>query len=158
MPSLRPIGAGDHAWVLALNTIFETEISPLTEESLRALLDTAFMARAVAAKSGFMLAMDERASYESANYLWFKRRYPRFVYVDRVVIADHARGRGLADALYGVLIEKARAAGQSRIVCEVNFQPPNPASDAFRARMGFREVGQATLPSGKVVRYFELPL
>ena len=40
------------------------------------------------------------------------------------------------------------------MVCEVNAEPPNPASDAFHAALGFTEVGQATLNRGKVVRYF----
>jgi predicted GNAT superfamily acetyltransferase len=40
-------------------------------------------------------------------------------------------------------------------VCEVNAEPPNPASDAFHAAMGFAEVGSATLGGGKQVRYFE---
>ena len=47
-----------------------------------------------------------------------------------------------------------RAAGHARVVCEVNSDPPNPASDAFHAALGFAEVGQAVLATqGKVVRY-----
>jgi hypothetical protein len=39
-------------------------------------------------------------------------------------------------------------------VCEVNSNPPNPASDALHASLGFREVGQATIHQGsKTVRY-----
>jgi predicted GNAT superfamily acetyltransferase len=40
------------------------------------------------------------------------------------------------------------------VVCEVNSEPPNPASDAFHAAMGFTEVGRATIHQGrKTVRY-----
>jgi predicted GNAT superfamily acetyltransferase len=40
------------------------------------------------------------------------------------------------------------------IVCEVNEAPPNPASDAFHARLGFVEVGRAMLTNGgRLVRY-----
>ncbi len=50
----------------------------------------------------------------------------------------------------------ARQAGQTRVVCEVNLDPPNPASDAFHANMGFVEIGQAAIHNGaKTVRYFE---
>lgn len=144
--------------MLALNTTFETELSPLTIEELRALLDAAFMARAIDAESGFLIAFDESANYQGANFTWFKQRYERFVYVDRIVIAEAARGRGLAKAFYAALIEEARTARQSRIVCEVNISPPNPESNAFHDRLGFQEVGQATLDNGKVVRYLELAL
>jgi uncharacterized protein len=42
--------------------------------------------------------------------------------------------------------------------CEINLLPPNPASDAFHARMGFVEVGAAQLANGKTVRYLERAL
>jgi predicted GNAT superfamily acetyltransferase len=41
----------------------------------------------------------------------------------------------------------------------VNTEPPNPASDAFHARLGFVEVGRAVLPGGaKAVRYLRRAL
>jgi predicted GNAT superfamily acetyltransferase len=47
-----------------------------------------------------------------------------------------------------------RPSGRSLIVCEVNVEPPNPASDAFHARLGFATVGSATLQDQqKTVRY-----
>ena len=40
------------------------------------------------------------------------------------------------------------------LVCEVNCEPPNPASDAFHAAVGFTEVARAAIHRGsKVVRY-----
>ena len=40
------------------------------------------------------------------------------------------------------------------VVCEVNREPPNPASDAFHAALGFSEVGLAAIHGGsKTVRY-----
>jgi predicted GNAT superfamily acetyltransferase len=89
-------------------------------------------------------AFDERAAYESVNYRWFHARYPRFVYVDRVVVAAAARGRGYARTLYTELFRIAREAGHQIITCEVNLVPPNPGSDAFHAALGFSEVGRGT--------------
>lgn len=140
------------AALLALNNAHATELSPLDAAGLDALVATAFMA-AHAGDDALLLAFDETARYDSPNYLWFRARYPRFVYVDRVVVAAAARGRGLARALYAALTDRARAAGRFTLVCEVNAVPPNPASDAFHAALGFAPVGAATLATGKRVRY-----
>jgi predicted GNAT superfamily acetyltransferase len=50
--------------------------------------------------------------------------------------------------LYADLFDRAAEAGHDRIVCEVNRQPPNPASDAFHAALGFAEVGSANIHTG----------
>jgi predicted GNAT superfamily acetyltransferase len=42
-------------------------------------------------------------------------------------------------------------------MCEVNATPPNPASDAFHARLGFEEIGAAHLKK-KTVWYFSRPV
>ena len=103
--------------------------------------------------------IDQDADYDSPNFLWFKARYPRFVYVDRIAVAAAARGRGHARSLYGDLFGAALAKGHKVVVCEVNSDPPNPASDAFHAALGFSEVGQAAIHGGKkTVRYFARPL
>jgi predicted GNAT superfamily acetyltransferase len=99
--------------------------------------------------------MDQDASYGSPNFQWFRKRYSRFVYIDRVIVGTAFRRQGLAQALYAHLFETARAAGQTRVVCEVNAEPANPVSDAFHAALGFQPVGLAALPNGKTVRYLE---
>lgn len=64
------------------------------------------------------------------------------------------RKRGLANRLYDDLFRAASEAGHDRVVCEVNSDPPNPASDAFHASLGFVDVGHATIHDGKkTVRY-----
>jgi hypothetical protein len=65
-----------------------------------------------------------------------------------------ARGRGSARRLYRDLFQHAAEAGHERVVCEVNSNPPNPASDAFHAALGFVEVGTASVYDGsRTVRY-----
>ncbi len=153
-----PIRPGD-AEVLELNNEHAEELSLLDAERLDRLVAEAFMAVRVGELDAFLIAFDEQARYDSPNFLWFRLRRDRFVYVDRIAVAASARGRGLARALYLHLFEAARSAGHVRICCEVNAEPPNPASDAFHAALGFREVGAATLPGGtKTVRYFEVTL
>lgn len=158
----RPYGISEdmHDAVLALNNAHATELSLLNSGELRALLDGAFYARQLDGLEAFLIALDEKhPTYASPNYLWFKTRQSRFVYVDRIVVAEDVRGKGHARLLYADLIEQASAAGHESIVCEVNLDPPNPASDAFHESLGFRQVGTAAIHGGsKTVRYLELAL
>lgn len=158
--SLVSIRQEDLEALLSLNNAFATELSLLDADSLSALMRNAFYARRIGNIDAFAIAFDHQNSdYESPNYLWFRRRYPRFVYVDRIVVTEAARGRGYARHLYTDLMQHARAAGHDRIVCEVNTNPPNPGSDAFHAALGFSEIGAATIHGGlKTVRYLELQL
>lgn len=144
------------AALLALNNAHAVELSWLEPERLAHLVAEAFLARRVGVADALLLTFDQDADYDSPNFLWFRARYPTFVYVDRVVVADSARGRGLAKGLYDDLFAAAEAAGHARIVCEVNSDPPNPASDAFHAALGFVPVGTAEIHGGKkTVTYLE---
>jgi len=35
------------------------------------------------------------------------------------------------------------------ITCEFDIEPPNPASERFHAKLGFREIGRQQLDSGR---------
>ncbi|TGD95685.1 GNAT family N-acetyltransferase [Methylobacterium nonmethylotrophicum] len=153
--SIGPID--DLESVLTLNAAHAAETSHLDEASLRALVAQAFLAATVTGPDGlaaFLIALDQDANYASPNFRWFQARFPRFVYVDRIVTAPAQRGRGLARALYVELFARAAESGHDRIACEVNRLPPNPNSDAFHAALGFSEVGTAEIHGGaKTVRY-----
>jgi len=149
----QPIAADDEAAVLALNNDHAVELSWLEIDRLRHLLGQAFQARRIGRLEAFLIAFDETANYDGGHFQWFRARYPRFVYVDRVVVAPVARGRGHARRLYLDLFERARLGGHDIVACEVNAEPPNPASDAFHAAMGFAPVGSAS-HNDKTVRYF----
>ena len=158
---LQPIAAADVTpgkalgnALVALNNTHARELSWLEPERLCHLIGEAFYARRIGDLDAFLLAFDQDANYDSPNFLWFRERYTRFVYVDRIVVAPAARGRGLARQLYDALIRRALQAGHERIVCEVNIDPPNPQSDAFHSALGFAEVGSASIHGGaKTVRY-----
>ncbi len=140
--------------VLALNNEHARELSWLSADRLAELAGRAFLARRIGNVEAFLLAFDQDADYDSPNFLWFRARYPRFVYVDRIAVASSARGRGHARRLYDDLFQHARCFGHEQVVCEVNREPPNPASDAFHAALGFNEVGTAAIHDGaKTVRY-----
>ncbi|HEY4171610.1 MAG TPA: GNAT family N-acetyltransferase [Rhodopila sp.] len=141
--------------LLALNNAHAQELSFLDLDRFTVLAGMAFLARRIGHADAFLLAFDQDADYDSPNFLWFRSRYVRFVYVDRIVVASSARGRGYARRLYRELFEHAYRTGHKHVVCEVNTDPPNPASDAFHTALGFVAVGAATIHGGsKTVRYF----
>lgn len=140
--------------LLALNNSHAEELSWLEPEQMKDLVAQAFYARKIGDLDAFLIALDQNGQYDNPNFRWFRSRYNRFVYVDRIVVAPSARGKGCARQLYADLFDRAAEAGYDRIVCEVNRQPPNPSSDAFHAALGFIEVGSASIHDGrKTVRY-----
>jgi hypothetical protein len=154
---IERLDAGN-ATALALNNAHAIELSWLEPDRFAGLVGRAFLASHIDSVA-FLLAFDQDADYDSPNFLWFRERLTRFVYVDRIVVAPAARGRGHARQLYDDLFGRARHAGHDQIVCEVNVEPPNPSSDAFHAAQGFREIGGAAIHDGrKTVRYLRRAL
>jgi len=102
--------------------------------------------------AGFVLGMPPGLAYQSENYLFFssraRERGTSFVYVDRIVLAAHLRGRGLGPQLYAAVFAEARRVGADEVLCEVNIEPPNPGSLAFHTRLGFVEVGRQSTKGG----------
>ncbi|RWC48172.1 MAG: GNAT family N-acetyltransferase [Mesorhizobium sp.] len=149
------VATEDEAAILALNNEHAAELSWLEPQRLSFLLGEAFYTRRIGDLEAFIMTFDQDARYDSPNFLWFRKRYKRFVYVDRVVVAAQARGRGHARRLYQDLFGHVERAGHMLVTCEVNTDPPNPASDAFHAALGFAEAGDAVIHGGKkAVRYY----
>ncbi|MTI17846.1 GNAT family N-acetyltransferase [Rhodobacteraceae bacterium RKSG542] len=157
--SIRSFKPSDTPWAHALNQDHVVELSSLTPEQLEHMVAEAAYAQICGDTDGFLLVFDDRANYSSPNFLWFKQRYGRFFYIDRIVVSPEARGKGVAKALYDDLFAFAKAKGVERVVCEVNSDPPNPASDQFHAALGFKPVGTAELEGkGKTVTYLAFTL
>jgi predicted GNAT superfamily acetyltransferase len=154
---IRDLGLLDIAVMLTLNNANATETSLLDEAGMGALLRTAFYARGTyGGATAFLIALDHNAAYANPNFRWFKERHKSFVYIDRVIVGQASRGHGIGRKLYLDLFAAANQAGHDRVVCEVNVNPPNPASVAFHAAMGFIGIGDAAIHDGKkTVRYFE---
>jgi predicted GNAT superfamily acetyltransferase len=153
--STRLATLADYPAILALNLDAEALLSPMDDARLRAL-DAAAAYHRVAGDptAAFLMAFREGADYDSPNYRWFPQRYDRFLYVDRIAVAESARGAGLGGALYRDLFDFARESGVPRIVCEYYSKPLNEASQRFHARHGFEEIGTQWLPErGKQVSY-----
>ena len=145
--------------LLTLNNDHAVELSPLSLTEFDQLVRESFYSATTADSDALLITFDQSSRYDNVNFVWFRARYDKFVYVDRVVVAPAARGKGYARALYKDLFRRAKSAGQHRIVCEINLDPPNPGPDAFHASLKFSEVGRASIYNGaKTVRYLLRPL
>lgn len=100
---------------------------------------------------GFLMAMDQNTDYDSINFLWFKNRFNKFYYIDRVVVDESMRGKGIASLLYKELID---IKGDIPLVAEVSINPANKGSLIFHDKIGFKEVGVLISKDKKVRMYY----
>lgn len=148
---IRDATEGDFDRILELNAAVVRETSAMDLARLQQLHALAFHHRVAVIDgevAGFLLAMRDGAAYVNDNFDWFATRYPRFVYVDRIVVAAAAAGTGIGRRLYDDLFDRARRLGIGVVACEYNLEPPNTASKAFHDRFGFREVGKQHTAGG----------
>lgn len=152
---LRPATADDFPAILDLNAEFVRFLSPLWAEKLQTLHAAAELSHVIEQDGrvmAFLIAFREGAKYDSVNYQWFCQRYPRFLYVDRIVVSARLRTAGAGSMLYQHVFAHAAANALPVVACEFDVEPPNPGSARFHAKFGFAEVGQQRVgPSQKLV-------
>jgi predicted GNAT superfamily acetyltransferase len=149
---IRNARLDDFPEILALNAESVHFLSPLDATRLRHLHAQAAYHRVVEREgkiAAFLLAFREGVDYDSLNYRWFAQNFPRFLYIDRIVVAGSARGLGFGAQLYDDILAFAAATNAARLTAEFDIEPPNPVSAAFHQRYGFREVGTQWLGGGK---------
>ncbi|MDJ0685679.1 MAG: GNAT family N-acetyltransferase [Alphaproteobacteria bacterium] len=147
---VRDLVRDDLDWLYALNQACVPEVNSLPPDDLWRIAEAAAYAAAVEANDGPLggiLAFAPGADYGSENYKWFETRYDDFLYVDRIMVSDAARGRGAGKALYQALFDFA-SGRWAQIGCEVNERPPNPLSMAFHRKSGFEIVGRQETGGG----------
>lgn len=140
---MRDAVAGDHAAILALNNSAVPHVNALGVEEFAWLSGHANFFRLVeddAGLVGFAIVLPSGLDYWSDNYKWFAARFDRFLYLDRVVVAERGRRQGVGRALYEALFAFGRATWP-RVTLEVNLRPPNPDSERFHERLGFATLG-----------------
>ncbi len=152
-PRLAPVRSADIDAVLALNQSALPAVSEVEAAFFEGMI--AASERFLAAHlgdgddglAGFLLLLGPGTDYASLNYQWFSQRYDDFLYVDRIVVAAHARRRGVGRAFYDAAWTLATERGVP-LTCEVNVVPPNPESMAFHRDFGFSEVGRQDTEGG----------
>jgi predicted GNAT superfamily acetyltransferase len=149
---LRPMSDADLGRVLRLNADHVDLLSELDLDRLLLLRSWASRSDVVVCDgelAGFVLVFSPGSPYDSPNYRWFAAAYgEQFDYLDRIVVDDRFRRRGLAGAVYDEV--EGTAARRGRLVLEVNLDPPNVPSLAFHRARGYLEVGRLGDP-GHVV-------
>ena len=115
--------------VLALNHAAGPAILPLDSARLRLFYET---------------GVGSDADHDSRNFQWFRERYPRFFYIDRVVVASRRRGGGVGRAFYADVQSHAELR-YPLVTCEVFLEGVTDPVLLFHGSFGFREVGQRVL-------------
>jgi uncharacterized protein len=140
---LRNLTPLDVPTILALNNDAVPAVPESTGVELAALLVASSFGFAAVSKEellGFVIGFEPGSDYASPNYRYFEDRGTDHLYVDRIVVAESARGMRVGQTLYRRVIDLAVEQGRDEVTCEVNTDPPNPGSLAFHSRMGFKEV------------------
>ena len=130
--------------VLALNNAAGPGILPMDAGKLRSFWENADYFR-VAEKdgllAGFLVGLSQDSAHDSPNFLWFRERYPKFLYIDRIVIASTRRGAGVGRVFYGD-VQSFAEVRVPRLAAEVFLEGNSHPALLFHGSFGFREVGQ----------------
>ena len=151
MTHIRNIVESDFEAIVALNDAEVQQTSRMNLNRLRFLVQLSGYSKVVVIENqvvAFVIALREGALYENDNFRWFSARFPTFLYVDRIVVNAAFSGRGLGSQLYRDLFEFARSQCVATVTCEYNIEPPNPASQIFHDKFGFRELGTHWVADG----------
>jgi predicted GNAT superfamily acetyltransferase len=156
MPTLtiRQAELADTPAIVAINAAGRPGVYPLTPETVAETLTTASyfaVAELDGQVAGYLIGYTSQDSCEGEEFAWFQRHRPQFLYIDQVAVAPGARRAGVGAQLYVQAALHAGTLGIPALVCEVNLDPPNPASLQFHARLGFQEVGVLGVRDGRTV-------
>jgi predicted GNAT superfamily acetyltransferase len=149
--AIRDALPGDYETICALNLGEVQHTSPMDALRVAALGELSCYFKVASVDSrvcAFLLAICSGAQYANENFSWFARKYPRFIYVDRVVVSPAFRGLRLGSLLYEDLFRYARERSIPLVTCEYNVVPPNEPSRLFHEKFGFKEQGTQWVAGG----------
>ena len=150
--NIRDVRPEELTHLLALNQSNLPHVGSISLSEIQHLYGQASYFRAAEYNDrvlGFLIAFEPHADYGSLNFLWFKKRYPQFVYIDRIITTAEARRKGIASALYRDLENFAAKRQIPLMTCEYNLRPQNDISQQFHHRYGFEEAGTQETENGK---------
>jgi len=151
---IREVRSDDLPEIRRINVESSPGVTRLTVRRIAGLVTEATLAWVAVADrgiAGYLIAFLGSASYGGEEFAWFKRRTRNFVYVDQVALAPPYRGRGIGSMLYSELERWGSRRQCESLSCEVNLDPPNPASMAFHMSYGFIQIGRMHTSDGRHV-------
>jgi predicted GNAT superfamily acetyltransferase len=148
--------------LLEFNNAAVPDIGELTISKAQWLVDHAALpglATLDGRPAGMVVVLSDTAGYDSDFYRWFTERYDNFLYIDRIIVANWARGQGVAKHLYQT-IEQAAQDKKMAVVADVYSEPPNVASLHLHLTRGFQSIGAQYFPdrnktAAKFMKYVE---
>ena len=152
--TVRNVEEKDKDFVLELNRVNVEVLSPMDGEKFDYFVRVSDMFQVAEANGepvAFLIALREGVpDYTSENYIWFSKQYDKFLYVDRIVIDEKARGLGIGKQIYHGVFAKAAQDGVDKVTAEIDIIPYNGPSLEYHEAMGFREVGQQVIRGGEI--------
>lgn len=140
---IRKYQTSDFDAVMRVNAANVPEVGEMDDAKLGLLLEEAGLVQVVEIHGevhGMMFILIEGGTYASTNYAYFCDRHPSFAYVDRIALAEAARGQGWGPELYENAEQWAKDNAKPVLVAEVNTVPNNPRSIRFHEIFGFTEI------------------
>jgi predicted GNAT superfamily acetyltransferase len=95
--------------LLRINNANARETSLLSSDRFDQLIEWARVALFIPPADAFLLAFEQCDAYDGGNFLWFRHRFDRFLYIDRVVATEERRRYGLGRMLYSEVFKRARS-------------------------------------------------
>jgi len=138
--------------VLAMNNAAGIGILPMDAAKVRFFWENADYFRVAEVDgliAGFLIAVSHDSSHDSSNFLWFRERFEKFLYIDRIVIASARRSVGVGRVFYGD-VQSFAEARYPHLAAEVFIENDNHPALIFHGSFGFREVGQHVMAPGNI--------
>lgn len=145
--TIRDVRKHDLDSIIALNNNAGTTILPVDEAGMHWFDEHARYFRVAEVDgqlAGFLVGITDGTDYASPNYRWFCNHYPKFAYIDRIVVARPYRGLGLGRVFYADMTSFAEVR-VPMLTCEVFLEPRDDVSLLFHGTYGFQEVGQQVM-------------
>ena len=155
---LRELREEDQEALLLLNNSSTPAVNTLTLEELQSILSLAekcWVEEIDSDLAAALIIIGPDQNYSSDNYTWLETQFSNYCYVDRIMVNQNHKRRGLGKKLYQKLEKHAQREGDEILLCEVNIEPPNPQSIAFHTQLGWEPFFEREHGPGKKVQYFK---
>ena len=155
---LRELREEDQEALLLLNNSSTPAVNTLTLKELQSILSLAekcWVEEIDSDLAAALIIIGPDQNYSSDNYTWLETQFSNYCYVDRIMVNQNHKRRGLGKKLYQELEKHAQREGDEILLCEVNIEPPNPQSIAFHTQLGWEPFFEREHGPGKKVQYFK---